>query len=137
MTPKKASQRYTKAFVPITILYVISCFAIPAIIEIAAPPKLIVYVLAIIPAFLVFGWIWSMGRLIRETDEFIRKVYVEQLLYALMLTMGVTTTWGFLEFFADVPSLPIFFALPIFFFFFGMVACYSFLKAKNGDSREE
>lgn len=130
MSPKLAQKRYFKLFIPSMLFYVFGLAVASSEAIFKYLPEGSIYVLALIPALGVFGWIYAHMRLIRETDEFIRKVQIEAILYGLCGIMCASTAWGLLEFYTEVPKLPIFFALPGFYFFYGIAAIV--LGWKNG-----
>lgn len=73
------------------------------------------YALAVSPALPLIGAIIILGRYIREeTDEFKRAVFVEALLWAIGLTMVLTTAWGFIEMFIPGMHVPILWVFPVF-----------------------
>lgn len=73
------------------------------------------YFLAVLPAFPLIAAIVLLGRYIREeTDEFKRAVITEALLWAIGLTMAVTTAWGFVEMFIPGMHVPVLWVFPVF-----------------------
>lgn len=132
MTNKIARRRYFKIFFPAMIGYVISCFGVAALIDKAAEPTLITYALAFIPTAFVFLWVWSHARFILEIDEFARMIQIRSILYGLIGLMGITTAWGFLEIYAQVPAIPIFYVLPGFYFCYGIAAIFVSRQYKAG-----
>lgn len=70
------------------------------------PGKAIVYLLSFLPAFPVVGMVWVIGRyLSRETDEFVRMLSTNALLWALGVTMVVDTVLGALNQYNFLPGL--------------------------------
>lgn len=73
------------------------------------------YLVAASPAVPLIAAIVILGRYIREeTDEFKRAVFVEALLWAIGLTMAVTTAWGFIEMFIPAKRIPVLWVFPLF-----------------------
>ena len=73
------------------------------------------YFLAVAPALPLIAAIVILGRYIREeTDEFKRAVFVEALLWAIGLTMVLTTAWGFIEMFVPGIHIPVLWVFPVF-----------------------
>ncbi|HYJ52718.1 MAG TPA: hypothetical protein VEW04_06065 [Allosphingosinicella sp.] len=72
-----------------------------------APTGPAAWALAVLPALPVVGMIWSIFRLIAETDdEYQRFLFVKQVLIATGLTLAIATIWGFLENFGMVQDVP-------------------------------
>lgn len=119
-TPQEANRRYHMRFWPPMAVYVVLCFAVPEAIERFDLPEPVVWFLAALPGLMIGLVILAMARFIGETDEFNRMVHVRAGMIALGLTMFATTTWGFLEIFAEAPDMPLFLVLPIYMGFYGV-----------------
>jgi len=130
MSPKLARTRYMKLFIPSMILYLVGIFIASTEQIINIMPNGAIYGLVIIPAIGVFGWIYAQMRFVKECDEYIRKMQIEAILYGVCALMCVATVWGLLEFYTNVPKLPIFFALPGFYLFYGLAGAYLGWKNK-------
>ena len=73
------------------------------------------YFVAVVPALPLIAAIVILGRYVREeTDEFKRAVFVEALLWAIGLTMVLTTAWGFIEMFIPGIHVPVLWVFPVF-----------------------
>lgn len=89
-------------------------FAIRAFRD-ARPSGFAEYALAISPALPILGIVVAIGLyLMEEDDEFRRMKTVMVLLGGLGVVLSVTTVWGFLEAFAGLPHVPLFWVFPIF-----------------------
>jgi hypothetical protein len=87
----------------------------------AAPAGPLRYLLAAAPGLPVVGVIWAMGAYVAtEPDEFRRSLMVQALLWAMGVTLSVTTVWGFVENFADAPHLDLYLVFPLFMIAFGL-----------------
>jgi hypothetical protein len=125
ITFNEANRRYRRAFLPVIGLYVVFCFAGPALLDAMGEPPVwagaLVAVLTGLPIAVVF---WLIARLLRETDEYTRKVHVDALLSGGGFTLSATVIWGFLELFDVVPQSERFPAMlmvaPAFFAAFGL-----------------
>lgn len=70
--------------------------------------------IAVLPGLAIVGVIWAMARLLMEpSDEYLRLIEVKKALIATGFALAVSSVWGLLEFYTDVPKLPIFFVFPI------------------------
>ena len=79
------------------------------------------YLLAILPALPIVGMVVVVGLyLAEEKDEFQRAVLAQALLWGIGATLSVTTVWGFLENFVQVPHLDLYLVFPLFWFFVGI-----------------
>lgn len=132
MTNKQATKRYFQVFIPSMLGYVVSIFGISKIIDKSADPTLMTFTLSLIPAIFVFLWVWSHARFIIEMDEFVRMLQIKSVLYGLIALMVLTTAWGLLELYAQVPSIPIFYALPGFYLCYGVAAMIISIRNNAG-----
>lgn len=122
MVNKLARKRYFKIFIPAMIGYIISVFAIDYITDTFEMATTLKYSLALVPALFVFVWVWSHARYVLEVDEFVRFLQVKSLLAGWVMLMVLTTAWGFLEIFAEAPTVPIFYVLPGFYLCYGIAS---------------
>lgn len=76
---------------------------------------------AILPALAIMGHLAVLLRYFKQSDEFQRALMSKRFVTAACLTMAATTTWGFLELFADARSAPIFLVYPAFWGAYGLV----------------
>jgi hypothetical protein len=73
------------------------------------------YVLAVLPALPIIGVTVSLGLyLSEEKDELYRTITVQSLLWSTGATLTVTSVWGFLENFVNVPHLQAMWVYPLF-----------------------
>jgi len=87
---------------------------------------------AVLPALPLLALFWVMGRYLAElTDEYVRMLEVRKALVATGLTLAVTTVLGFLEIYADLPSLPLFFVPVIWFAGLGLGSLVNFLADRR------
>jgi hypothetical protein len=104
VTYKDAQRRYLWAFAPVMTFYCVFCFVGPALLTaIDEPPKWAVALIAIVtgaPIAIVF---WLIGRHLRETDEYTRKIQSEAMLAGGGVALSAATVWAFLELFDVVP----------------------------------
>lgn len=87
------------------------------------------YLLAIFPSLPIIGGMVVVGLyLTEEKDEFQRTVLIQSMIWSIGATLSVTTVWGFLENFVQVPHLDLYQVFPLFCFFVGIFT--PFLKAR-------
>lgn len=95
-----------------------------------APRGVGAWAIAILPALPIIGMIWTIGRLIVETDdEYQRFLFVKQTLIATGLTLAIATAWGFLENFDLAPHLPGFYVTVLWFAMIGVGGCIARWRA--------
>ena len=110
-----AGRRYIARFIPAMLAYVVVLSGALWAISNLHPTGPLLWLLAIAPAFPVMALIAIMGLyLIEETDEFIRSVLVQSMLWGVGITLSACTAWGFLENVELVPHLPLYLVFPIF-----------------------
>jgi hypothetical protein len=106
-----ANRAYLRRFFPMMGLYVLCLFAAVWLHDGLAIKGPLAVVLAILPALPLMGVVWTFGRLIvDETDEYLRSLTVRQFLIATGFMLCVTSIWGFLDAFGQVPHMPMYWA---------------------------
>ena len=109
-----AQRAYRRRAVPLMIAYVAALTVALWLHDTLAPTGPLAVALAILPALPLIGMIWAMGRLlVEEQDEYLRSLHVRQFMIATGFMLAVTCVWGFLESFALVPHLPMYWAFVI------------------------
>ena len=110
-----AVRRYMKRFIPGMLLYVVVLIGSIAAIKRLHPEGPLLWALAVAPALPILLVIAIMGRyLVEETDEFLRAMAVQAMLWGIGITLALATVWGFLENADLVPHLSSFLIFPIF-----------------------
>lgn len=116
-----AARRYLRRFFPAMTGYVVVLFASLAIIRAYHPEGPLLWLLGVAPAIPLIGVIVAMALyLMEETDEFLRTVLVQSLLWGIGATMAFCTAWGFLENVGVVPRFPLYLIFPVFCGAFGL-----------------
>ncbi len=116
-----AGRRYLRRFFPAMTGYVVVLFASLWIIEAYHPKGPLLWLLGVAPAIPVMGVIAAMGLyLMEETDEFLRTVLIQSMLWGIGITLGLATAWGFLENVGAVPHFPLYLIFPVFCGSFGL-----------------
>jgi len=109
-----AQRAYFRRAVPLIGAYVAALCVAIGLHERIAPTGPLAVALAILPALPLIGMIWAMGRLlVEEQDEYLRSLHVRQFMIATGFMLVVTCIWGFLETFALVPHVPMYWAFII------------------------
>lgn len=106
-----AQRAYLRRLVPMMIAYVVILLAAIWLKKNVAPSGPVSALLAILSAVPLIGVVWAMGRmLIEETDEYQRMLLARQAIIATGFMLSVTSVWGFLEDFGQVPHVPMYWA---------------------------
>lgn len=109
-----ALRRYVRVHLALSAAYVAVVLLAALVIPEGASPTPGVLLFALLPGFVVLGWIWNMGRLlVTMEDEYLRMLEVRKMLWASAITLSICGAWGLIELFAAVPRLPVFFVFPI------------------------
>jgi hypothetical protein len=109
-----AQRAYTRRAVPLMIAYVATLTIAIWTHDRLAPSGPLAVALAILPALPLIGVVWALGRLlVEERDEYLRSLHVRQFMIATGFMLVVTCVWGFLETFALVPHVPMYWAFII------------------------
>lgn len=109
-----AYRRYMRRMIPLSLVYVGAVALASLLIPNHASAGIATVALALIPGFAALGWIWAMARLLVELDdEYLRMLEVRKFLVATGFALSITSIWGLLELYTDVPALPIFFVWPL------------------------
>lgn len=112
--PSAANRAYLRRFIPMMMLYMLVLFAVVWLNDRLAPKGPLAVVLAILPALPLIGVVWAFGRLlVEETDEYLRSLIVRQFMIATGFMLTVTSIWGFLDAFDQVPHVPMYWAFII------------------------
>ena len=122
MIQKHAHRRYLKIFIPSIIVYLIGVFGISWAEDKSFLPPYTIYILVFIPILAIFAWMWAQWRYVKELDEYLSKIHTEAMMIGLMIITAIASGWGLMELMTDVPRIPIFFAGPGFYLFYGFAS---------------
>lgn len=120
MTHKQAHRRYMKLAALSMVFYLAGIVALSWTRDHMELPQFAVYALLVLPVGAILLWMWGLWRYVGEIDEFLRSIQIKSIMYGLAILMAVTSGWGLLEFYSDVPKLPIFYAMPMFTMAYGI-----------------
>ncbi len=136
VTFKQANRRYIRLFIPVMVLYSVFCFSGPLLLVWMNPPP--VWLRAVVaattgaPIGLVF---LLMGRFLRETDEYTRKIQIDAILSGGAITLSAAVIWSFLELYQAVPRAKFFPSMmmvgPGFFAAYGLSSLVAHLRRRN------
>jgi hypothetical protein len=116
-----AQRAYRRRFIPMMVLYVVVLLAAVWVDKHYLPAGPLAVVLAILPALPLIGVVWALGRLlVEEKDEYQRSQTARQFIIATGFMLSVTSVWGFLDAFDQVPHMPMYWAFIIWCFGLGV-----------------
>jgi hypothetical protein len=133
VTFREANRRYINLFVPTMTFYGVACFAGPALLDaLDGPPKWTSALVAVVTAAPMAVVFWLIARLLKETDEYTRKLQADNMLVGGAITLSAAMLWGFLELYGVLPQvsrLPAtMMVAPAFFASFGLVHTVRLLR---------
>jgi hypothetical protein len=112
----RALRAYQRRFGVAMTCYVLAVVAASWLSETSLSEGPAIWPIATLPALPLLAVFWIMGRYLAEiTDEYVRMLEVRKALVATGLTLAVTTVLGFLEIYADLAHMPLFFVPMIWF----------------------
>lgn len=130
-----AHRRYTRRTMVLTVAYLIGILAANGLIPDRSGASATAIVAALVPGLCAVGWIWALARLLIELDdEYLRMLEVRKFLVATATVLAITSVWGLIELYTDVPRLPVFFVFPLWCFglLVGMIVNVVTLGAGGG-----
>lgn len=90
--------RYVKRLAVFMVIFVVLIFAVGTLFRTAPPTGALAWAAAILPALPIIGVFWTIFRLLaEESDEFMRMMFVRQVLIATAFCLCVMTIWEFLQ----------------------------------------
>lgn len=117
---RTANKRYLVIFVPMMTIYCAAIVAALAFIDMETASTGVRTAAALMVSLPLVAILWSILRLVRETDEYTRMRQLQALTEAGVVLTGVIFVAGFLERFNVIPDIPLFLFGPAFFFLYGL-----------------
>ncbi|MFN4183219.1 MAG: hypothetical protein ACK4M6_00410 [Hyphomonas sp.] len=117
---RTANKRYLVIFVPMMTIYCAAIVAALAFIDMETASTGVRTAAALMVSLPLVAILWSILRLVRETDEYTRMRQLQALTEAGVVLTGVIFVAGFLERFNVIPDTPLFLFGPAFFFLYGL-----------------
>ncbi|MFB0612375.1 hypothetical protein [Aurantiacibacter poecillastricola] len=106
---KPEAKRYLVRIATAMMIYLVSLAGCEWLIEGRGLSGAPAFALAALPgiAFAAVPWIFTR-LIVEEQDEYLRFLYVRQVMVATGLTLTAAAIWGFLETYMDLPHVPAF-----------------------------
>jgi hypothetical protein len=134
-TPTNAAMKaYLRGIAWTTTAYMVVIFGVVRFVSRHHPKGLLAYAMAVLPAIPIVAMLAVVAIYLRdEKDEFLRWLTVKALLWATGVTLAVTTTIGFLENFAEMKPVPVFYVFVLYWLVFGAVQAMMQYGGGGGD----
>jgi hypothetical protein len=117
---RTAHKRYIMVFVPMMTIYCVAIAAALTFIDFETSPSVLRIAAALGVSLPLVAILWSILRLVRETDEYTRMRQLQALAEAGCFLTGTIFILDFLERFNVIGDIPLFLFGPAFFFFYGL-----------------
>ena len=116
--------RYNRRVLGLSLAYAAALMGVSFVFRSSPPTGPLAWALALLPALPLVGIFIAMGRyLVEEGDEYLRAVESRKALIATGFMLIVTTCWGFLQSFDQVPRVDFYWAAILWFFGLGLGGC--------------
>jgi hypothetical protein len=116
-----AQRRYNYRVLGPSLAYAAALIGVSLVFRSSHPTGAVAFLLALLPALPLVGIFVAMGRyLVEERDEYLRMVVARQSLVATGFMLIVTTCWGFLQSFGQLPNVDFYWAAILWFFGLGL-----------------
>ena len=117
---RTANKRYIAIFIPMMAVYCVAIVFALTFIDTETAPASVRAAAALGVSLPLVAILWSVLRLVRETDEYTRMRQLQALTEAGCVLTGLIFVVGFLERFGVIGDVPLFLFGPAFFFFYGL-----------------
>ena len=119
-----AQRRYNARVLGLSLAYAGALIGVSLVFRNSQPAGPAAWALALLPALPLVGIFVAMGRyLVEEGDEYLRSIVVRQSLVASGFMLIVTTCWGFLQSFGQLPHADFYWAAILWFGGLGVGSC--------------
>lgn len=119
-----AQRRYNYRVLGLSLAYAGALIGVSFLFRESRPAGPGAFLLALLPALPLVGIFLAMGRyLVEESDEYLRMVAARQSLVATGFMLIVTTCWGFLQSFGQLPDVDFYWAAILWFGGLGLGSC--------------
>ena len=129
-SPKNlAARRYTLRLSAALAFYIVFLVVALRAFSDYHPVGIGAYILAVLPALAVVGMLVAAALYLKEeTDEFLRTILAQSMLWSVGAMLTASTIWGFIELFGLAPHFPLYLLFPV--FWFGVAIAPGILRAR-------
>lgn len=117
---RTANKRYLMIFIPAMSIYCVAIFFALTFIDMETASTAVRTGAALGVSLPLVAILWSILRLVRETDEYTRMRQLQALAEGGVMLTALVFVLGFLERFNVIPDIPLFLFGPAFFFLYGL-----------------
>lgn len=117
--PDAARRRYLVVHIVLMIAFTGSMFAVVGVGPTTHP--IVRGLLVLLPAVLLALSVLEFARMVRNSDEMMKPLYLTAVSISATLVLVAGTVWGLLEVLLDTPRFPAFLLLPAFALLYGIV----------------
>jgi hypothetical protein len=128
-TRNPAQRRYNNRVLGLSLAYAGALIGVSLVFRSSPPSGPTAFLLALLPALPLVGIFIAMGRyLVEEGDEYLRAIETRKALIASGFMLIVTTCWGFLQSFGQLPHVDFYWAAILWFGGLGLGGCVTALR---------
>ncbi|GEM_PF-7095599 len=120
MTTQQKIKNYRQSMLFLSAGYVIGVMAAAVAGHSKTLSPLTIYIAAIIPTLFIFAILWVQWKFVKSLDEYLRAIHTEAMIIGSMISIAVAGSWGLPEMLADVPHLPVFYVMPLYYLAFAV-----------------
>jgi hypothetical protein len=129
-----AARRYNTRVLIAMLIYAILLLTAMAFFKHHHPQRAVAVLVAILPSLPIVALIAIVGLYLKEeTDEFQRVLVAQTFLWGMGGTLAVTSLWGFLELFTQVPHLETYLTFALFWFFVALARLALWFRYRSTD----
>ena len=122
MTQEQAGRRYFSFLIPAAMVFLAASLAIKLADKAAMLPPPALYAAALVPIAALLSMFWAHWRYMNEIDEFLRSIQVKAAFAGFIIVLTIASGWGYLEFYADVAPLSVYWLNPLYWIVYGIAA---------------
>ncbi len=120
MAKRTVEITYMRRMASTAVVYVVAVMGVTLLINNVTLPFFIKVGLALLPMLPIIYGIWAYSSFVDELDELQRLIQSKAIIFAAGLTSILTIGYGFLEAYADFPTIGLLWVFPIMVFLWGL-----------------
>ena len=133
MSQKVIHQTYMRRMAGTAVVYVASVFAVTFLVNNVDLSRLIRALLAFIPMLPIIYGLWAYSSFTDQLDELQRLIQNKAIVLSAGLTGILTTSYGFLQSYADFPAIDLIWVFPMMIVLWGFSQAYYERKYRGTD----
>lgn len=124
MSQKAVHLSYVRRMAATSAAYIVSVFAVSLLVNTVDLPRLVRTLLAFIPMFPIIYGLWAYSKFTDQLDELQRLIQNKAIVLSAGLTGILTTSYGFLQAYADFPPIELIWIFPMMIVLWGFSQAY-------------